>query len=179
MLVCVDPGHGGKDPGAIGPTGLQEKGVTLTLAEYVASKLRGRCDVILTRTSDVYMSPVGKAQYANRAKADLFVSIHCNAANTPAARGMEVFHARGSTSGKRLAHAIHDAYIREVIGIRSRGVHEAGYTVLTKTVMPAALIEVAFISNPDEENMLRDDIILLRMARGIANGITDYVQAQG
>lgn len=175
MLVCLDPGHGGADPGAVGPTGLREKDVTLTIARHVSNNLDGH-EVVLTRTNDEYMSPADKAKYANKMKADLFVSIHCNAATTPTARGMEVFHARGSVAGKRLAQALHDAYMREVAGVHSRGVREANYTVLAKTVMPAALIEVAFISNPEEERMLRDDVVLLRMARGVANGIITFLR---
>lgn len=91
--VVIDPGHGGKDPGAIGPDGLQEKDVTLKIADKVAEKLKDKlgCEVILTRHDDVFLPLEQRTAIANAKKADLFVSIHTNAAPNPAASGVETY----------------------------------------------------------------------------------------
>lgn len=91
--VVIDPGHGGKDPGAIGPEGLQEKDVTLRIANKVAEKLKDElgCEVILTRHDDVFLPLEQRTAIANAKKADLFVSIHTNAAPNPAASGVETY----------------------------------------------------------------------------------------
>ncbi|MEF3168678.1 MAG: N-acetylmuramoyl-L-alanine amidase [Deltaproteobacteria bacterium] len=91
--IVIDPGHGGKDPGAIGPSGLKEKDVALSLSRKVAKELRDKlgCDVILTRDRDVFLPLEERTAIANAKKADLFVSIHTNAAPNPDARGIETY----------------------------------------------------------------------------------------
>ncbi len=91
--VVVDAGHGGKDPGAIGPTGLKEKTVTLKIARKVAAKLKKRlgCRVYLTRNSDKYIGLTQRTAIANSKKADIFISIHANAAKNRRLRGVETF----------------------------------------------------------------------------------------
>lgn len=91
--VVIDPGHGGSDPGAIGPTGLTEASVTLDVAQRVASRLADTwgVQVVLTRDRDTYVSLPDRAEHANDTQSDLFVSLHCNAANNTQARGVATF----------------------------------------------------------------------------------------
>lgn len=179
--VCIDPGHGGFDPGAVGLSGAQEKVVTLAVAKQVASILRGvGVDVVLTRESDELLAGTINADLgmrydkANWAKADVFVSIHCNSAADPKANGTETFHYTGSPAGKKLAGHI-QARMVAALGLRDRGVKQANFAVLRGTNMPAALAEIAFISNPDEEKLLESPAFQVKAARAIAEGIADYL----
>ena len=91
--IVIDPGHGGKDPGALGPHGLEEKAVNLLFAQDLADALRDRggYEVLLTRTDDTFIPLAQRAQLANRHDADLFISIHCNASLSPKLKGYEVY----------------------------------------------------------------------------------------
>lgn len=172
MIVALDPGHGGHDPGAVGPTGLQEKAVNLALAKLVAARISPHSG-ILTRDDDVYLSLRARAEKANTARAHAFVSVHCNASVNPVARGTEVYFYPGSVQGRRLATAVYDSLLTSV-GLTGRGVKEQRFTVLAYTRMPACLVETAFISNPEEESLLRSAEFLGRAADGIANGIRRF-----
>jgi N-acetylmuramoyl-L-alanine amidase len=174
MLVVLDPGHGGRDPGAIGPTGLREKDVNLKIALYASQWLRNsNVDVLMTRTEDVDVSLADRCAIANRAGADCFVSVHCNAFQDPNVRGTEVYYYYGSQRGRRLAESL----LKEVValGFRNRGVKEAGFYVLKNTAMPAALVEVAFISNPNEEAWLANPTNQEITGKAIAKGICNYL----
>ncbi|GAH68699.1 unnamed protein product, partial [marine sediment metagenome] len=105
-LVCLDPGHGGKDPGAIGATGLMEKVVNLDIAYKVKSKLQAKgYSVVMTRTSDIYLSLDQRVAIANNKKATIFVSIHNNAFILPTAHGTETYY---SSSGAPYGYYIAD-----------------------------------------------------------------------
>ncbi|MBE0599074.1 MAG: N-acetylmuramoyl-L-alanine amidase [Desulfuromonadales bacterium] len=105
--VVVDAGHGGKDPGAVGPGGTMEKDITLALAKLLASKLRQEigCEVILTRNSDVFLPLEERTAIANRVGADLFISVHANAAPNRNAYGIETYYLNFSRSDKAAAVA--------------------------------------------------------------------------
>ena len=105
--IVIDPGHGGKDPGAIGPTGLREKDVTLALAHRLAEKLRKRlgCKVILTRSNDKYLELDERTVIANSLNAGLFISLHANASKNRRARGMETYFLSPSRSQDELETA--------------------------------------------------------------------------
>jgi N-acetylmuramoyl-L-alanine amidase len=189
-MVMYDPGHGGRDPGAVGPTGLREAGVTLAIAwqSDVAETLAGR-DSVMTRLGDDFSPPVDRAGHANYIKPDCFISIHANAPSSAdpkghLARGFEVYHFPGSAEGKRLAEAIRDA-VRMAFRDSGRypvpamrgdndGVKTARFTVLAKTKMPAVLVECAFISNAAEEKLLADPCWQLKMGRAIADGAAKW-----
>lgn len=104
--VVLDPGHGGSDPGALGPTGLSEASVTLDVARRVADRLATRygVQVVLTRDRDVYVTLEDRAAYANVTSADMFVSLHCNAAPNPDARGVSTFVL--DTTSDRVNHRV-------------------------------------------------------------------------
>lgn len=178
--VCIDPGHGGRDPGAVGPSGVQEKVVTLAVAKKVASILRSAgIDVVLTRDADKLLhdninTDLGmRYKIANQAKADVLVSIHCNSAANSAANGTETYHYTGSVAGAKLATAIQSCLV-PALGLRDRGVKQANFAVLRGTNMPAVLIELAFISNPTEEGLLETPMFQDKAARAIAEGVADY-----
>jgi N-acetylmuramoyl-L-alanine amidase len=171
MKICIDPGHGGSDPGAIGPTGLKEKDITLLVAQKVADKLQNMgVNVKLTRTDDNFVSLEKRCKIANNFGANYFVSIHCNSATNSTAKGTETYHAMGSTQGQKLAQAIQEELI-QATGLTNRGVKTAGYYVLRYTNMPAALTELAFISNAEEEKLLKKPSFQEKVANAIVNGI--------
>jgi len=179
MIVCIDPGHGGPDPGAVSPDGIQEKHITLTVAKRVAEYLRrAEIQAVLTRDTDKELvlgnddaaELRARAQVANNAKADFFLSIHCNAASTPDAEGFEVYHYPGSTKGAMLATKIAAAYAL-ASGLKRRKVASANFQVLRDTAMPAALIELGFLTNKADCALLREPAFQDKIALGIAFGI--------
>lgn len=167
--VFLDPGHGGKDPGAVG-NGLQEKDVNLSVALKVGDILNNHnVEIEYSRTTDAFVDLTPRTNMANKFKADRFVSIHCNSFSNPIAKGIETFHYTTSAKGKSLASAIQKELVGLNLGTPNRGVKTAGFTVITKTNMPAALIELAFISNAQDANILRNkqDELALAVAKGI------------
>ena len=167
--VALDAGHGGKDPGAVGH-GLNEKDVTLSVARKVKSLLEARgIGVVMTRDSDIFVDLGDRCRIANNANADIFVSIHCNAANSNA-KGIETFSFRGSSSGLKLATDVQNQLLKDkTLYHANRGVKQAGFYVIKNTKMPACLVEMAFIDNAQDNQLLRnrqDDF-----AKGITNGI--------
>ena len=179
MKVFNNPGHapnGNPDPGAVNPnTGLRECDVALAVGALVEGYLRAAgCSTLLVQ-NDSLSHIVG---VANSWGADVFVSIHCNSAANIEAQGTETWYCHGSGEGKALAGYIQHQ-ITASLPIVDRGIKEAtpgvnGLYVLSNTDMPAALVELAFISNPDDERMLADQAMQDEFARTIARGVTDY-----
>lgn len=185
--VVIDPGHGGSDPGAIGPSGLQEKDVAFAVALRLAGVLQELpgVEVEMTRVNDAYLSPNERAQLANKQNAAIFVSIHCNSAASPAAHGAEVWTSVGDTDADQLAEWITEAIKKDLPELVLRADMTDGdmdkendFTVLKLTRMPAVLVEMAFISNPTEEGYLEDVKFHVRMTRAIADGIAAYLGLQ-
>lgn len=179
MKIVIDPGHGGYDPGAIGPNGLREADVSLQVALRLASILeQAGASIKLTRDSDI--APGGsndvnrdlqaRCEIANSWPADYYVSIHCNSAGSPAA-GIETYCYKYGGMGEKLARAI-QAELVAATGRNDRGVKEANFYVLRRTNMPAVLVELAFISNPEEERLLGQAGYQQRCALAISRAIT-------
>ncbi len=179
IIICIDPGHGGNDPGAIGPTGLQEKEPNLDIALRVRAKLQGAgYRVIMTRESDVTRSMQQRVDFANSNGAHLFISIHNNAFVTPVPNGTETYYSLSSPSGSGyLATFIQSETVGQA-GTHNRGVKTADFFVLRNTRMISALVEGAFMSNPTEEQRLRDPNFRESMATGIFNGIHRFATTQ-
>lgn len=220
LLVAVDAGHGGEDPGARGRRGTREKDVTLAIARRLKAQIDDTPGMraILIRDGD-YFIPLGvRVEKAEKAHADLFVSIHADAFTRSHARGSSVFalsqHGATSASARLLAKkeneadliggvnlaekdpylvrtlldlkqtaAISDSLklarhvLREVgeINTLHRGrVEQAGFAVLKSPEIPSILVETAFISNPTEEQRLKDDAYQEKMARAMLGGIKRY-----
>ena len=172
--VVIDPGHGGKDPGATSVLGFYEKSVNLSVANKVARLLEQRgLRVKMTRTSDRYPELEERVAIANRLNADLFVSIHADSFPKSSRRGFTVYIARSaSSSSRRAANAISRSM--SGTGLNSFGVQTAGYHVLTGTRGPAVLVEMGYLSNRSEAALLRSSSFQNRLAQAIADGISDY-----
>ncbi len=173
-VVALDAGHGGTDPGAIGPTGLQEKDVTLAVAQALLKLLQQQhIDALMVRDGDVFVPLEDRAQIAARAGATMFVSIHANAAVDANANGTQAFYA--TPQSVALATAILEELSR-TMGLVPRGVTQARFKVLVDHPrIPAVLIETAFITNPREEQMLRDPAAQRTFAQGLLRGIVRYL----
>jgi N-acetylmuramoyl-L-alanine amidase len=179
MKFCLDPGHGGRDSGAIGVTGLRECDVNLDLSHRVALILHSLGQqVSFTRTADSSLTPKQRLAGANASGADVLLSIHCNSADNPAARGFEVWTSPGQTKADPIATAIYGELSCLLHGIPGRKDmtdgdpdKEARFYLLTKTQMPAVLAESLFLSNPEDELALRDLGVLTRLAEAYAWGL--------
>ncbi|MGK0358861.1 MAG: N-acetylmuramoyl-L-alanine amidase [Bradymonadia bacterium] len=156
-LVVIDPGHGGRDPGAVGCNGLQEKVQNVDIGRRIRDLLAGSAQVAMTRDNDVFVELRARATFANDRGARLFVSLHNNANAGAAASGTETWIAvGGSATSRQLATRLQAEMVAEW-GLRDRGVKEGNFTVLTATAMPAALTEMAFINRCDPDAGLLND----------------------
>ncbi|MGD1904859.1 MAG: N-acetylmuramoyl-L-alanine amidase, partial [Leptolyngbyaceae cyanobacterium] len=176
FVVVLDPGHGGRDPGAVGIGGLQEKTIVLPVSLRVAELLRDAgVQVIMTRSDDRTLDLQPRVDIANQANATIFISIHANAISLsrPDVNGIETYYY--SDSGRRLAETIHAAMLA-VSGMNDRGVKQARFYVLRHTAMPASLLEIGFVTGQDDAPLLRDPVWRENMAQAIARGILQYLQ---
>ena len=188
MRVVVDPGHAGRniDPGAVNATtGLQEAGVALSVSRLVEKYLLAvGYEVKLTRI-DWEQAETDDLSYrtalANDWGADIFISLHCNSAENPRAEGYEVWTSPGDTLGDTLATCIYGQIAAEFPDRAGRTDYSDGdpdkesrFYVLVHTDAPACLVEMAFISNDAEAELLADAAWQDRYARAIARGVTDY-----
>lgn len=169
--LVLDPGHGGKDPGALGPGGYHEKAVNLSVARQVMALLASRgVAVTMTRSGDRFISLEGRAALSNRVKPLLFVSLHSDASKNRRARGFTVYVARKASSAS-LRVAGHLNAAMAATGLVSRGVQRADFRVLVKTACPAVLLEMGFISNASEAALLTSSAFQIKVARAVASGI--------
>lgn len=173
--MMLDPGHGGKDPGASGPAGTNEKDINLriTLGLRQILALAG-AKPLMTRTADRFVSLANRAAMANTAKAKLFVAVHSNWITDPMVTGTETYYYH-TAMGQALAHAIQTEMISE-LGWISRGVKEANFYVLRHTTMAASLCEVGFLSNKEEEQELTNPFVDYRASAAIYRGIRNFME---
>lgn len=177
FVVVLDPGHGGRDPGAVGRGGLQEKQVIFPIAQEVAALLTQQgIRVVMTRYDDREVDLEPRVQVAEQSNATVFVSIHANAISLdrPEVNGVETYHS-GSPGGRQLAQAIHQSLL-ENLPTRDRQVREARFYVIRRTSMPAALVEVGFVTGAEDAPRLADPAYRSRVAAAIAQGILRYLQ---
>lgn len=175
VVVMIDPGHGGKDPGAIGIGGLQEKDVILPISLKVAEILQQNgIQAVLTRNTDYFVSLQGRVDMAERANAGLFVSIHANSVglSRPDVSGLEVYY---YSSGLGLAQNVRSS-ILNTVNVRDRGVRKASFYVLRKSSMPSILVEVGYVTGRDDAAKLASPQYRDEMAQGIANGILNHIR---
>lgn len=186
--ICLDPGHAGgtTDPGAVNPnTGLQEADINLAICEKVEKYLTAvGYQVLLTRTKQEEPetdSLAYRCDFANNWEADLVISVHCNSAASEQAHGTEIYTTMGQTEGDRLATLIVNQVIETFPNLQLRADWDDGdpdkerdFYMLRYTDAPAALLEMAFISNPGEAKMLADPDWQDEMSRAIARGISDF-----
>ena len=178
MRICIDPGHSGPaDPGACA-AGFTEAAINLAIAFRLGSELAASgYDVIYTRAGDITDDSLAfRANIANEVLADCFLSIHCNAAESTAARGVEVYCYLGATAGRRLAACIQKQLVAAAYTI-DRGVKEANFAVLRLTDMPAILVECGFITSDEDRAFLVTDEGQETVALAIAHGLLHYLGA--
>ena len=179
-VIVLDPGHGGKDSGAVNGS-LYEKTIVLDVTKRVEAYLRSKYDynVRLTRSTDVYLTLNQRVAAAKSLRGDLFVSMHVNAAGSSSAKGVETFYSSQSAHSARsraLASNIQSNLAGKMSGMSNRGVKTANYYVITYNTMPSALVELGFISSPTDLTYLRSNTSRQQMAEGVAEGIAKYVQ---
>lgn len=173
--LVLDAGHGGKDPGAVGANGLQEKECTLYIAQKCEEILKEQGIIVKqTRTDDSYIGLSERVQIANDDGAKCFISIHVNSADTKNAMGIEVYALAQGGEGEKLA-SIELKHLLDETKLNNRGVKFANFAVLRETNMPAILVEIGFISNSNEEQLLRNDGFKDRVAFALARGYLDYI----
>ena len=175
--VLLDAGHGGSDPGALSPFFLlREKDVTLRLALLAGAALKRRgVDVVYTRTDDRGVALAERAALAQRTGAGALLSLHLNSAPDPAASGAEAWH--GSAPGSaELAQAVLGALAQPLLayGVRVRGTRSDADLAALRTNGPAALLELAYVTNPREAQLLADEPFLAGAADAMAAGIAQF-----
>jgi len=217
-VICIDPGHGGSDLGAVGAKNTKEKNITLKVSNRLRKIIERELGirVVMTRDSDVEVALDSRVARANNQNAQLFLSIHVNSSYRKSARGPETYFVSLKATDKvssqlamkenssfndmddvpedddlkmilwSMAQTEHIRessrladYIQEELNIllhtKNRGVKQAPFRVLMRASMPAVLIEIAFVSNKSEENRLRDDSFLEKVAESIYTGVSKYI----
>ncbi len=177
LTVVIDPGHGGADPGAVGIGGLREKDINLTISRRLQSILQERgINAIMARTDDREIDLDPRVNFAERANADVFVSVHSNAISMsrPDVNGLETYY---YSSGYRLAQTIHNNILQRT-DLRDRGVRRARFYVLVNTSMPAVLVETGFVTGREDAARFRNPAELNKIADGIAGGVLQYLNVQ-
>jgi len=215
-LIMLDPGHGGRDPGALGFKGTREKNVVISVARELSAQLRagGRYRVMLTRSSDTYVALRERVARAQDAKADLFLSIHADshpdsdvrgasvytlseegsdreaealaarenrddptiAPSSTVARTLVAMSQRGTVNdSRRFADSIVGSFNRSGIRLLPRSHRQAGFAVLTSPDIPAALVELGFLSNPGDEKLLTVRQHQVALARALRASVEAHV----
>lgn len=173
--VVIDPGHGGKDPGAPGCNGLWEKDVVLQVGLATADILRERgVDVRMTRSDDRFIELNARAAMAASVGAKLFVSLHADAAPNRSARGFTVYAPAGRMEQ---AGALSSAMVRRLLatGLANRGVRPARFRVLVRTACPAVLVEMGYLSNAQDARLLGRPEFRDWLAECVAAAVLDYL----
>lgn len=180
--IVIDAGHGGYDNGATGPSGIHEKDITLAVALKLADFLKNAgYNVLLTRSDDTYIPLADRSLIANHAKAEIFVSIHCNASEDHDGHGTEVYTEPAASNpvykqqedSRKLAVLAQNELIN-ALGLTDRGIKEKNLSVCRETDAPAILIELAFIDNAEEELLLSDPSSQEKAAAAVKQAIDRY-----
>lgn len=184
--ITIDAGHGGSDVGAIGPTGVTEKSITLRIAQELQRLLTtDGAEVIMTRTKDTEVSPKkskatdreelqARCDVANKNDSDIFISIHMDSFTSSSPSGTTgYYYGKGTKASVRLAQYVSDGVV-SALSTGHRGVKSCNFYVVRHTNMPAILLETAFISNEKEERLLNSEAGIKKAASGILNGIRKF-----
>jgi N-acetylmuramoyl-L-alanine amidase len=182
-VIAIDPGHGGSDPGAIGLARTQEKDITLAISLKVKDLLeQAGATVLMTRVTDKDVYGPGasdvdelkaRTTVANAGKADIFLSIHINSFVNRTVGGTATYYYQKTSYDGLLAQCL-QKNVAANDGLENRGKLPANFYVIKHTAMPASLLEVAFISNPDEENLLNDPQFEQKVAAGVVQGMDEF-----
>ncbi|NJO85831.1 MAG: N-acetylmuramoyl-L-alanine amidase [Synechococcaceae cyanobacterium RM1_1_27] len=176
VVVAIDPGHGGRDPGAIGVGGIQEKLVNMEIARGVTQRLEAAgYGVIMTRTDDREVLLQPRVDQAVQSNATIFVSIHTNALDRSGVRGIETYYLKPDSES--LATTLHQSIVAGS-GAPDREVRRARFFVVRETPvgMPSVLLELGYLTNPEEGRLLATSEYQDRLAQSIADGIVTYLR---
>lgn len=181
--IVVDPGHGGRDPGAVGRVhATAERDVVMQIAQFMFElSEHGRTGVILTRKDNATSRTIReRTTFSKSTKIDAFISLHCNAFTDVAVHGSEVFYWHDNPHGRRLSNFILSDILRET-GWRSRGIKETKiFGVLRRTPkIPSCLVEYDFISNATREKEFRDIDTLFKLASATYTAVERYLDLHG
>lgn len=177
-IIVVDAGHGGSDPGTIGYVlGVFEKDVVLPISLELGRLLEEQGAVVVyTRTDDRYVSYFDRVAVANMVNAEIFISVHANSYEGTAAKGIETLYNPLYLENFRLAQAVQSELVQSLNAV-NRGVRpRTDLHVLNNVKMPAVLVEVGFLSHPEEEEMLIDPEYQKMIAEGLLNGVLIFFQ---
>jgi N-acetylmuramoyl-L-alanine amidase len=187
-VIVLDAGHGGHDPGAAGVGGVLEKDVVLDITRVFARRLMARLpvDVVLTRTDDSFV-PIERRLALPGEGAALFISLHANACTDPSARGLEVFYGGGgavrsaSSRGDNsraalLGRCLDHALAKQVGGVRGEA-RPAGFIVLARNPVPSALVEIGYLTHPDEAAQAQNTAYRERLADALVDGVAAFLRA--
>lgn len=171
-VAYIDPGHGGYDPGTSG-NGIIEKDLVLKIALNVKSKLEAKgIKVIMSRTTDTYVSLQDRSSGANQANPDIFISIHVNSAGAVSASGIETYYYKGID--KDLAESLQSKLI-SYTGANNRGAKFENFHVVRETNMPSSLVEIGFLTNVNEANNMKNSSYQEKLSNAIVDGAVDYL----
>ena len=170
--ICIDPGHGGDDNGAQWGDAREDE-INLAVAYLLRSELeKSGFEVVMTRERDVFVALADRCRIANNSKADLFVSIHCDAWHDVTVKGISVHVYLGASE---FSHRVGDAILEALLIMFpehvNRGVKMSNFHVLRNTIMPAVLVECEFLSNPETRAFLKEPENHLSIAQAIVAGI--------
>lgn len=181
MRIGIDPGHGGRDPGAVGQTGLREKDVTLAVSLLVAEQLKAKgIEVFITRATDIHLGNTVeqdlyiRTMQLNNSKVDLAISMHINSATNKEANYISSFIQGKGGEAEKLAEKI-QAKLVQATRWPDGGVRVKNLYITRETKMPAVIVECGFISNLEQERQLKDPAIQKKIAQAIAEGVLAYL----
>ncbi|MDC6367338.1 MULTISPECIES: N-acetylmuramoyl-L-alanine amidase [Flavobacteriaceae] len=182
-VVVIDPGHGGMDSGAIGVNGIYEKDVVLDVAQEILklnkSLFNNELDIYLTRYNDTLISLSDRSRLAKSLKADVFVSLHCNASQNTS-RGVEVYVHNSESSNSKTSFALGVAVLNEntqKLGFKKRSVKFANFQVLRETISycPSVLVEMGFMTDTDEADYFLETRNIKALALTVLMGVMGYL----
>jgi len=180
QIIVIDPGHGGKDSGAVGVNGILEKDIVLSIAMEIVylneTTFKNRFEIYLTRYTDTLISLGDRTKLANTLKADLFLSLHCNYSDNPNARGVEVYVSKKEGKYSRESILLADDIqkgLKENLGFKSRGLKFGNFQVLRESInyFPSMLMELGFLSNLIEYEYLSKKTSQYSISRLISKSI--------
>jgi len=174
--IIIDPGHGGKDPGALGKVS-QEKTINLQLALNLQTQileLMPEKKVILTRDSDIFVSLKERARFTQQYEDSIFISLHANSSTFVSASGYEIFYTKKLDNNKKLARTILENIESDFPSLRNRGLKNGNLYVLNNSMVPSVLIEIGFISNEEEEKLINSPDFILKLSQTIAKALKNY-----
>jgi N-acetylmuramoyl-L-alanine amidase len=172
--IVIDPGHGGRDPGYIGKSGILEKNLTYRISLWLYRSLTDAgAKVIMTRNDDIEIKNRDISELANSSGADMFIAIHLNSFRSPKIHGCETYY---YTPQSRLFATVVEKNLSRTTKMKNRGIKRVTYYVVHHSIMPAILVEAGYLTSPKDEAMILNQNYRKLIATGICKGIIEYVK---